>query len=163
MRTVKMNGRIFKQGDMVTLNDKAASHINGPAGLRVQLYSIDSDGNQIGLYSPDKRIDSWGDLHGHVSSFRGWYVSVTELAMIIEQDDAPYEIAKAITYRGKELKGMTCRLVAALDKHLMFVELEEHVDGCSADGLGKTGHCVAVPSNSVKRIKKSEKKSKQAK
>ena len=32
-----------------------------------------------------------------------------------------------------------------------FIELEEDVAGCSADGLGKTGHCVVVSAKDIKK------------
>lgn len=158
---IRMNGRLYSQGDVVVFNHQARAHTGAPSGLRVELYSLASNG-KIGLYSLDHKVGGWNDLNGEVDDYRGWFIDASELEGIIERSDARYEINKSIVYRGKELKGMPCKVVASIEGHLVFVELDEHVDGCSADGLGKAGHCVAVSDRSIKVIKKPDKK-KQAK
>jgi hypothetical protein len=35
-------------------------------------------------------------------------------------------------------------MLAGLEDGTVFVEFEEDVNGCSADGLGRAGYCVAV-------------------
>jgi len=60
--------------------------------------------------------------------------------MINEQ----FEIGGKLKHRGVDLEGKSCRMLAGLDDGTVFVEFKEDVNGCSADGLGKSGHCVAV-------------------
>jgi hypothetical protein len=46
--------------------------------------------------------------------------------------------------RGVNLEGKPCHMLAGLEDGTVFVEFEEDVNGCSADGLGRAGYCVAV-------------------
>jgi len=160
MRSVRLNGVRYELGDHVILNTRAPGHINAPAGTRVRLYTISSGKEQVGLYSPDGPIDGWSDLNGEVPNGRGWYVATDELSKLVGNNtNRVYEIKGSTTYRGKELKGKQCKVVANLYGDMVFVEMEEHVDGCSADGLGKTGHCVAIKNNNIKTVKVAKKQS----
>lgn len=98
----------------------------------------------IGLYSPDSRIDGWGDLDGDVSEYRGWWIRADELELCIEDSNIIYEVVKPLEYKGQDLKGKTCRILTYMRDGQAFVEFDEDVHGCSADGLGKSGHCIAV-------------------
>jgi len=53
-----------------------------------------------------------------------------------------------------ELGGKPCRMLAGLDDGTVFVEFNEDVNGCSADGLGKAGHCVAVKTKILTKKKR---------
>jgi len=98
----------------------------------------------IGLYSQDQLVDQWSDLDGEVENRRGWWVNKERLEKCIEGWGGEYHVAGKLEHRGVDLKGKPCRMLAGLDDGTVFVEFEEDVNGCSADGLGKTGHCVAV-------------------
>jgi hypothetical protein len=114
------------------------------------------NGDLIGLYSPSKRIANWSDLDGEVGSGKGWWISAKDLARCTDAPNLEYVIGKEFAYRGEDLKDKPCKILAGLDDGTVFVELEEHVSGCSADGLGKAGHCVAVPRDILitkKRVK----------
>lgn len=114
----------------------------GPEGLEVVLLFI--RGTDLGLYSPTKRISNWGDLDGEVESERGWWIGASSLEKGIQMYDGEYEVGIDLEQRGVNLKGKPCRMLASLDNGTVFVEFDEDVNGCSADGLGKTGHCVAL-------------------
>jgi len=127
----------------------------GYAGLNVQIYKLKSGSPaMVGLYSPGKRIEGWGDLDGEVESYKGWWISTAELAQCVQDDNRRFEVSKDIEHRGVQLKGKICKMLANLDNGTVFVEFDEDVNGCSADGLGKTGHCVALNSNALKASKK---------
>ena len=113
------------------------------------------------MYSHDTKIDSWGDLDGEVSNRRGWWVDKKQLALcIMEMDDTEFEVRKDFVYRGTNLKGKPCRVIARFgDKKTVFAEFDEHVNGCSADGMGKAGHCVGLNVN-ILTMKKREKHAK---
>jgi len=150
--TIKLNGRIYQKGDVLTLNKEAPGLCRAPAGLRVQIMFI-RDGS-AGLYSPDQRVDHWSDLDGEVDDNRGWWIGRRELERCIKEFGDQYEIASQLKHRGVELEGMPCRSLAGLEDGSIFVEFDEDVNGCSADGLGKSGYCVAVNTKFLKRKKR---------
>jgi hypothetical protein len=141
-QSVTLNGKTYHKGDTVTFNGKAAGICYGPAGVKVKILYI-RDGS-IGLYSPDRRIDNWSDLDGEVESRRGWWIPPTELENCISSFDGHYEVTAKLENRGVNLEGKPCRMLAGLEDGTVFVEFEEDVNGCSADGLGRAGYCVAV-------------------
>ena len=71
-------------------------------------------------------------------------MSADDLAQCIESFRGQYEVSSKLENRGVDLKGRSCRMLAGFEDGTVFVEFEEDVNGCSADGLGKAGHCVAV-------------------
>jgi len=159
--SIKLNGRIFSRGDTITFNKHAQGICYGPNGLKILIHKIRTDGSGlVGLYSPEQRIDSWSSLDGDVGDHRGYWLSVRDLEACIQEDDSMYEITKPIEHRGVQLKGLTCKQLGGLDDGSIFVEFDDDVNGCSADGLGKAGHCVAVSSDSLKIRKKKEKHAK---
>jgi len=145
MPGVKLNGRVFLTGSVVTFNENADKICCAPTGLRVLIHRIKGDG-LIGLYSPDKRLSNWGDLDGDVGDNRGWWTDAGRLEKCIIEGDSRYEVSKDFEYRGVNLINKSCRIVASLDNGTVFVEFDENVNGCSADGLGKSGYCVALNS-----------------
>ena len=163
---VKLNGRIFNTGDYVTFNSHAKNIIPGVCqGMTVEIHRIKGTSPiTVGLYSPDSRIDGWGDLNGNVGDYRGWWINAPELADCIEVDERLYEVGKDIDHRGVKLKGMACRILSNIrdGTDTVFVEFDKDVNGCSADGLGKAGHCVALSRKAltVAKKKKKEKHSK---
>ena len=161
MSTIKIGSRTFSTGDTVTFNSKAKSTCHGPEGLKVVIHRIRGGGSSvvIGLYSPDQRIEAWADLDGDVPHHKGWWISADVLLQSIVCHNTNYERARPFKYHGTDLKGKPCRMLASLDNGTVFVEFEEDVNGCSADGLGKSGRCVAVDNN-VLAIRKREKHAK---
>lgn len=130
-------------------------------GLSVEIMRIRGGSpTLVGLHSPDERIDGWGDLDGHTGNRRGWWVSANELSGCIIEGNDDFEVSKDIEHRGVKLKGKTCRRLATMSDGSIFVEFDEDVNGCSADGLGKTGHCVALSPSALKVKKKKVKHSK---
>ena len=86
-----LNGRVFDIGDTVTLNSEAKLICRAPDGLRVTLFI--SKPGLIGLYSPEKRINDWGDLDGEVEEYKGWWITPEDLERIIYEGAASFEIA----------------------------------------------------------------------
>ena len=164
MSSIKINGKTFSKGDTITFNDDAQGICYGPRGLTVEIKYIqqassNTRSSSVGLYSPHQRIDGWSDLDGDVGHHRGWWINSDALAKCIQESDAKYTVSKAVEHHGVQLKDKSCLMLAHLDDGLIFVEFEEDVNGCSADGLGKAGHCVALKSNVLtkkKRVKHAE-------
>ena len=152
--------RLVSRGATAPLNKLAEAVCHGKEGIVVQIYTIKNKSTQIGLYSPDVRLPHWHNLDGEVGENKGYWVSAEELGMCIQEGASNYEIAKPIEHRGVQLKGMPCKRLATLEDGSIFVEFEQDVNGCSADGLGKAGHCVAVNTSALKVMKKKEKHAK---
>lgn len=161
---VKLNGRMFNTGDNVTLNNRARHHIPGVSeGLTVEIHIIRAGQPPVvGLYSPGGRIDGWADLDGNVSSRRGWWISTEELELCVHEGAGEYEVTKSFEHRGVQLKGKACKHLVTMHDGTVFVEFDEDVNGCSADGLGKAGHCVALD-RKILKIQDKKKKVKHSK
>lgn len=154
---IKLNGRTFNTGDGVTFNDNARGICHGPSGLKVTIRKIQDLGNTyktIGLHSPNQRVEDWHDLDGEVGHCRGWWIRANDLEKCIQESNDEYIIDKLIEHRGIQLKDKRCLVLGHLDNGLVFVEFKENVNGCSADGLGKAGHCVAVKSDILTKKKR---------
>jgi hypothetical protein len=148
------NGTMVSIGQYVRLSTKAQDRGIGPRGNMVQLYEMHPDADDtIGLFS-DSPIPGWGDLDGEVDDGHGWYVGIRDLDWIIEiSEGKPKIISHNFEFNGVQLKGMDCKFLSILEntkENLAFVEFNEDIGGCSADGLGKRGHCVAVPRKIIK-------------
>lgn len=152
------NGQTLAIGDHVTLSAEAQIKGIGPAGHSVQLYEMHPDDDHVvGLYS-DTQLAGWGDLDGEVGDNHGWYVNVQDLIWLLEWNQGKAKIINSnFEFNGVQLKGSECKFLSSIQNtkdKLVFVELNEDVGGCSADGLGKRGHCVAVPSKIIKDVSK---------
>ena len=154
-----INGIEIRIGDPLTLNQHAPKICHAPEGLRVEIFAIRSDGEDIGLYSPYEAVSGWHDLDGELdSSHRGWWVNRNQLAMLMDIEPRIYKLKEGVVfYKGIDLSGRTCQILGQLDNGLVFIELEENIGGCSADGLGKAGHCIAVKPEFLIAVKQNKK------
>ena len=155
MSIVVLNSRTFTLGSVLTLNEHAAKTCNGaPHGLKVLIARIKKEVPDIyvGLSCPDMYQEGWGDLDGEVEEGKGWWISVSNLEKSILEGGERYKVDGKVEFKGQDLNGRSCNILASFDNGMVFVEFEEDVSGCSADGLGKSGHCVAVNTNFLKRI-----------
>lgn len=162
MQRITINGRTYAEGDSLTLNHNAPSICYAPNGLQVVIKKIRSD-ESIGLYSPNRRIDEWHDLEGRVGNCRGYWVQLPQLTRCVSLGDTKYVVINDLVSRGVELKGLRCQILTMLESGSLFVEFDEHVNGCSADGHGKSGHCVSLEQKDLKQVavtKKEDKKTK---
>jgi hypothetical protein len=148
------NGRTLTLGENVRLSKTAQERGVGPEGHTVQIYEMHPDSSHtVGLFSPTP-IEGWSDLDGEVDHKHGWYVGIKDLNWIIESNEGKMKsISHNFEFNGVQLKGKKCKFLSILENtkdNLAFVEFEEDIGGCSADGLGKRGHCVAVPRKVIK-------------
>lgn len=156
-------GIIIKTGMRVRLNAFAESEGIAPEGTTPVVYKIqrghngEHDVDQIALYNKDYKIDGWHDLDGQVDSRRGKWFNATELGQYIDLPDEKMVIDKNMNFKGRNLKGMKCQFLIEVDPGTVFVELEEDIGGCSADGFGKAGRCIAVNKKMLKSCKKKSK------
>ena len=156
-KLIMLNHKVYELGDMVTLNEEGERRGIGPAGLMVQLYDWHPDEHKvIGLYCEDS-LSNWGTLDGEVSDQHGWWINIDELDICVvnpNKNRSVKIINKSLNIGGIELKGKECKLLCPIQNtDMVFVEFNEDVNGCSADGLGKRGYCLGVPTNVLKDVK----------
>lgn len=109
----------------------------------------------VGLYS-HQQISGWGDLDGMVPSRQGLWQDSRFLLSFFELIHQDKVVAEDFNFKKRNLKGMRCKVVHHNgSRGQSFVEFDEDVGGGSADGLGKTGFCVALPSELLKNVDKS--------
>jgi hypothetical protein len=112
----------------------------------------------IGLYSPH-RIKGWSDLDGAVPPGRGLWQDSRFLLNVFDLMDQKRIVATDFNFKKRNLRGMKCRVVHCdYNRKQSFVEFEEDVGGGCADGLGKMGHCVVLPSELLENVQEGNSK-----
>ena len=153
-----MAKHIYKPGIKITC--KSPLEYDGcriPPGTYeiVALSSSQSDGlGHIGVTSK-KALKSWGDLNGQTASGHGLWLSIEVVDKYFKLDHVGRKmvIKNKFMFKRKDLRGKTCKIVGNLpNSKITFVELQEHIDGCSADGLGKAGHCILISQEHLKKV-----------
>jgi len=121
----------------------------GEAMKIIFIYKNRGEGIRLGLYSK-KYKDGWHDLEGHVDTGHGWWFEDHEAESLFRAK-SKIKIIASFEFKNKNLKGMSGRLLAPIENtSLIFIELKEKVGGCSGDGLGKKGCCVAIDKDLIK-------------
>ena len=123
--------------------------------VEVRTFRI-GDRVHIGLYS-HQPIKGWGDLDGMVPPRQGlWQESryLLNFFDLIQQDKV---VVKDFNFKKKNLRGMRCKVVYDNYRGQSFVEFDEDIGGGSADGLGKSGYCVGLPSELLENVEESPK------
>lgn len=151
-------------GDIVTFNFRAKSEGIAQPGMRAEIFCWhpESVNNIIGLraYDPEY-IFGWANLEGEVEDEKGWWIESDTLIFvtdIAERNVGNYVVSNKHEFRGQDLKGKECKLLAHIhNTDLAFVDFGEDIGGCAADGLGIRGHCLAVPTKILQRVKESTK------
>ncbi len=151
MKSVTIDGRVIRVGDILVSNRKAPA-IGLPAGRSVKIAIINKGqdrGAVIGI-ADDRSNDGWHNLDGLLKSGNGFWLEEKELFRYLKLNRLPesVRIKGDFLFRKKNLKGRKGTLLAALPNcEESMIEFEEFVEGCSCDGLGKAGHCLVVPHN----------------
>jgi hypothetical protein len=83
--------------------------------------------------------------------YQGLWIDSGTLFSFFELFHCQKMITEDFNFKKRNLKGMKCRILCHDSKQdQCFVELDDNVGGGSADGLGKTGHCVVLSSSLLK-------------
>lgn len=155
---------ILSIGDTITLNSRAHKAGVAPAGSIVELYCWHWDDPQlIGLRAVKPEYhENWGDLDEDLPTGTGWWIHPHDLSNMADIIDTSVKyVSVPLKFKGRELKGMECKILSYIEKTpLVFAEFNIDIGGCSADGLGKRGHCIAIK-KSILRDAKSKSKSKE--
>ena len=162
---VTRNG-ILSLGQQVTCNKKHLDYDGYP--IPMGRYTIaamrKSTGGRelVGIKADQPVGHGWGNLEGHVEDGYGLWVDKDFFSTVFDVNiNLKMVVKDEFVFRRKNLEGMECRTIGTLpDGKSSFVELEEHVDGCSADGLGKAGYCIIIPHEHLKAAGKGAKSKK---
>lgn len=113
----------------------------------------------VGIRSHQPVAASWGNLDGHIENGQGLWIDKDFFTSAFDRNiNMRMSVKGEFMFRQRNLEGMECRTVGTLpDGQSSFVEFNEHVDGCSADGLGKAGYCIIIPHKSLISAKKDTK------
>ena len=157
-----MQTQLVIGNEKLTIDDKCIitriGDING-YGLRNTLLSIwgfkegRDGGFLIGLYSSTYDMN-WSDLDGHVTPGHGLWIRSSNFIDNILLVSKKYEICTTVDFKNQNLKSMQCRILYEYDENNIFVETDKDIGGSSCDGLGKAGHCIILPRNTLKAINK---------
>jgi hypothetical protein len=147
-----VNGRNYRVGDIITIKDGANKTIHCTPNLKCIIYCRNkNDKNLIGLQAMQEQ-SHWHDLDGHLDPGYGYWVNSDTFRRIVSQGPEKVKVVKSFKIGEIDLKGKTGKVVGFIEDKKYpstFVEFEENVGGCSADGLGKRGHCVAIPKSAL--------------
>lgn len=159
------NGKTLAIHQVVTLNQHAEENGIGWCGLRVEILVLKQnrfvDSYTVGIHALADFVDGFHDLDGEVEDRTGYWLT-TEEAFNRYLDIGPCKnqyIKKNLIFKEKHLKGMKCQILGSIGDDYM-IELEEDVCGTSADGLGKKGHCITIPQDSLGEKTKKSKRAK---
>lgn len=133
------------------INDKFRVTKNGELngyGIDKEIITVVQifDSKTIGIYS-ERSHPNWGDLDGTVALEHGYYVDPMTLKDNFERIGVQYFVSETYKYNDIDLTGKVCNvLYITSDRETSFVEFEDDIGGGGCDGLGKHGHCIAMPS-----------------
>lgn len=96
-----------------------------------------------------KTIASPSRLSVTIENFVNSFVKGAIGPLVAEEIFEKAEIKESYKFKNKNLKSLFGKVIKKASGYC-FLELDENVGGGSADGLGKNGHCVAVPLEIVK-------------
>lgn len=157
--SITVGGRQIREGDKFRITKNGEVNGFGFAGETITVLRI-YDNHTIGIVS-ERYNPSWGDLDGKVEPGYGYYINPESFRdNNFEQPNSQYMVTAEYKYNELDLKGKTCKMLyVTRDRNTSFVEFEDNVGGGGCDGLGKHGHCIAMPSSllSVISAKKAEK------
>jgi len=153
-----INGKTVRPGQRLRATANSMEDGLCKTGEIVEILRLfeDEDGPQkVFMYSNTnyKGNDNWGSLNGTVTNGHGLKLGAKHLFRYFEVIDDKYVVANDFKYRGKNLKGMSCDLIANTDCGVLLVEFKENIGGGSADGLGKPGHCIPIPLTVLRKRK----------
>jgi len=136
----------LKAGDKLRVT--RSGEING-YGIAKEIVTVEHiyDSKTIGITS-EHAHPNWGDLDGRVASGHGFYVNPSIISENFERVGVQYTVSEPYKYNDIDLTGKTCSVLFVTSDHeINFVEFEEDIGGGGCDGLGKHGHCIAVPAH----------------
>jgi hypothetical protein len=148
--------RIIYVGQKVRLSDRGEKQGLGKKDdLVVVAYIEDND------HPPDAEIgvERVGQPHGNWDGGFSLTVWVSDFLNIFNfHESSPMIVNRDYLFKKINLKGMTCKIIAKLDRLYVFVEMEKDIGGGSCDGIGRQGHCIPIKREFLTPSKKKERR-----
>lgn len=162
-KLVVIGDKRIKVGDKLRSNERAYENGICKPGIIVTVSVIKSVGEDMIGLSSTSRMTGWGSLDGFVSPKQGYWVNRDSLMDNFELITNDHVVSADITFKKHSIKGMRCKILHTDTRTMYsFIEVEKNVGGGSADGLGRSGHCIAIPHKALQRkpIMRSKKREK---
>jgi hypothetical protein len=171
MRFLRQGDSIKKGFKMKKLSDiKVGDKVKNVKNLSYEGISIlpgdytigallkDGKGNTISHYGivSEMAFMDWGDLNGICPPGHGIWLSATFFIKNFAYSEfgKKLKIGGEFIFKRRNLEGKNCMLISKLpNSKVAFVEFDENIDGCGADGLGKAGRCALVPYKILEKVK----------
>lgn len=140
-------------GDKCIITEFGMNNGFGPANIPFSICAFKkADEILIGIHS-DIRIRGWSDLNETVPSGHGLWITPSNFKSNMKLMSTKYEICTNFKFKNQNLELMQCKILHRYKDGNVFIETDENVGGGSCDGLGKTGHCIILPRNTLKKVK----------
>lgn len=144
MSSITINGQLYTTGMRLRSIRSEMEGIPTGIGLEVSIAIIDGSSSMIGVVREEPSA-GWNDLHGSVADNTGLWFQISNFEQYFEVIGSnKFTVVKNYKFGRTELKGKTGHVIHKGNDGL-FVEMDEHINGLSCDGLGKTGHCALIP------------------
>lgn len=168
MLTVHINSRSVRigVGSKLKLNRKGSAMDLGEVGDVAEVKTIVQSRHLMDSKLSVVRLDGphpgWSNLSGEVPNGTGLYFYLENLTRYFDfvNLSGNVYISKDLIFKNRNLLDLNCKTLATLPNGDYFVEFGEDISGCSCDGLGKKGHCIAVSKEVLAERKKSTPKKK---
>lgn len=152
LKQLDIGGEILVVGDKCTTTAVGAMNGFRPTNTQFTIWGFkENDETLIGLYSP-LYSQEWADLNGNVKSGHGLWITPSNFLANMILINIKYKVLKFM-FKNEKLDSMECKILHEYKDSTAFVEMDKNVGGGSCDGLGKTGHCIILPTNMLRKIK----------
>lgn len=145
---VVIDTKMIRVGSKLTANSKAERRgICNTNEVLTVIKIRTEDQPYIGVRS-DYDHSLWGNLEGSTEDHRGMWLEGNSIFKYFSLESDSIIINKDFKFKNKNLKGMGCKILYQDKRNdQYFVEFVDNIGGGSADGMGKTGHCIVLPGN----------------
>lgn len=140
-------------GDKCVITAYGMNNGFGPANIPFTICAFKkSDETLIGIHS-DIYIRGWSNLSETVSPGHGLWITPSNFRSNMRLMSIKYEICTEFKFKNQDLRLMQCKILHRYKDGSVFIETDKNVGGGSCDGLGKTGHCIVLSQDKLKKIK----------
>jgi hypothetical protein len=149
--SMQINDKIITVGDELKATKRAEGAGLCAAGDIVKVVAIigdNMDHGRIGVRFPKAR-NAFHNLDGATDDNHGYWFVPNVIPEYFETHNNEFVIKEDFIFKSRNLKGMKCRWLNGIGRDNAMVEFDECVGGGSADGTGRSGHCVIVPTDRI--------------
>ena len=141
-------------GDQCVITENGMKNGFGPINILLDIFTFKKTFDEIliGIHS-HIYIKEWADLNGAVTPGHGLWITPSNFLTNMQFIPIKYEICNEFKFKNQNLELMQCKILHSYKDGNVFIEIDKNVGGGSCDGLGKTGHCIILPQNRLKKIK----------